>query len=122
MTRVWCSMAVALVSLTALTGCGGDNPFDAAANSTVSASTGVGDDASGENGVEDNPFLPEGNLSDCVGVLERPDCGSEEKGTRGTYMVFAVLIGGLAFIFWKIARGVKARDAVVNAQPPAGDE
>ena len=33
-------------------------------------------------------------------------------------MVFAVLILGLAFIFWRIAKGVKARDAAVNAPKP----
>lgn len=94
----------------------GPNPFQSAAASTTTVA--VTTDGTSTDGVAENPFLPEGNLSDCVGALERPNCGSEARGTKGTYMVFAVLILGLAFIFWRIAKGVKARDAVVNAPKP----
>jgi hypothetical protein len=65
--------------------------------------------------VGDNQFLPDRDIGDCVGTLERPNCGSAEKGTMGTYLTFAVLIAGLGFIFWRISVSVRRRDAVVNA-------
>ena len=137
MTRVVCSAAIALV---VLAGCSGDNVFEASKNSTASTVAGgvdVGDEGTGEN-----VFLPEGNLSDCVGTVERPNCGSAEKGGRGTYLTLAVLVLGLAFIFWRISIGIRKRDAVVNSDanvaaidaaqaapptqptttPPAGDD
>ncbi len=119
MVRAWSSVAVTLLlGAPVLTACSdGPNPFQAAAQSTTTVANG-NSSGTATDGVGDNPFLPEGNLSDCVGALERPNCGSTAKGTKGTYMVFAVLILGLAFIFWRIARGVKARDAVVNAPKP----
>ncbi len=113
--RLLAPVAVAL----ALAGCSsGPNPYQSAQQSatTVPSTATVG------SVVGDNPFLPDKNLSDCVGTNERPNCGSPEKGTKGTYLTFAVLIAGLAFIFWRVAKGVRARDAVVNApRPPADD-
>lgn len=119
MVRAWSSVAVALLlGAPVLAACSdGPNPFQSAAQSTTTVADG-NTTGTATDGVGDNPFLPEGNLSDCVGALERPNCGSAAKGTKGTYMVFAVLILGLAFIFWRIAKGVKARDAVVNAPKP----
>ena len=29
-------------------------------------------------------------------------------------LVFTVLIAGLAFVFWRVGRGIRQRDAVVN--------
>jgi hypothetical protein len=118
MVRALSSIAVAVVlGGPLLAGCSdGPNPFQAASASTTTVAAAT--DGTSTDGVADNPFLPEGNLSDCVGALERPNCGSEARGTKGTYMVFAVLILGLAFIFWRIAKGVKARDAAVNAPKP----
>lgn len=106
-------MAAALMGALALSGCSdGPNPFQAAEQS---ATTVV--DGSSTDGLGDNNFIPDRDLSDCVGALERPNCGSAEKGTLGTYLVFLALILGVGFIMWRIARGVKARDAVVNAVP-----
>jgi hypothetical protein len=112
-TRVLTPLVFALV---VLAGCGGENPYDAASNArnTVPAASTNGA-ADGTQVVGDNGFVPERNLGDCVGTLERPDCGSAEKGTMGTYLTFAVLIAGLGFIFWRISIGVRGRDAVVNA-------
>ncbi len=101
------------------TGCSGENPYQAAKNATtttVAESTNDGS-ATGGSVVGDNPFLPDRNISDCVGTMERPDCGSPEKGTKGTYFTFAALILGLGFIFWRISIGVRKRDAVMNAEP-----
>jgi len=137
MTRVVCSAAVALV---VLAGCSGDNVFDEAKNGTASTAATGGVDVSDE-GSGENVFLPEGNLSDCVGTVERPNCGSDAKGGRGTYLTLGVLVLGLAFIFWRISIGIRKRDAVVNSPaniaaveagnppqpgattaPPAGDD
>jgi len=70
--------------------------------------------------VTDNGFIPEDrNLSDCIGTLERPGCGSEDKGDLGTYLVFAALILGLGFIGWRITLGVRARDQANDAAGPS---
>jgi hypothetical protein len=109
MIRVMCSAAVALV---VLGGCSGDNAFDAAKNEASASTVSIGDtEGSGEN-----VFLPEGNLSDCVGTVERPNCGSSAKGGTGTYLTLGVLVLGLAFIFWRISIGIRKRDAVVNSE------
>jgi hypothetical protein len=51
----------------------------------------------------DNPFLPaDENLSDCVSVLERPDCGSSSKGGWHQFYVFVALLLGLGFIGWRV--------------------
>jgi hypothetical protein len=60
----------------------------------------------------DNEFLPdERNLSDCVGVLEKPGCGSEERCGVMMNAVFLIVIGGMAFIFWRIIAGVRKNRA-----------
>jgi hypothetical protein len=113
-SRLLAPMAFALVLFGSA--CGGENPYQAAKNDAASvpaASTPTADTTQ----VGDNEFLPDRNLGDCVGTLERPNCGSAEKGTMGTYLTFAVLIAGLGFIFWRISVSVRRRDAVVNAPP-----
>ena len=98
-----------------LAGCGGQNPYQAAKNSVPTASTNAdGTNVADTSAIGDNEFIPDRNISDCVGTLERPNCGSAKKGTMGTYLTFAVLIAGLAFIFWRISIGVRQRDAAVN--------
>jgi len=102
------------VALTFAACSSGPNPYQAAQQSSTSVVETQG------SAVGDNPFLPDKNLRSCVGTVERPNCGSAARGTKGTYMTFAVLIAGLAFIFWRVAKGVRARDLVVNA--PSSDE
>jgi len=99
------------VALTLAACSSGPNPYQAAQQSSTSVVETQG------SAVGDNPFLPDKNISSCVGTVERPNCGSAAKGTKGTYMTFAVLIAGLGFIFWRVAKGVRARDLVVNAPP-----
>ena len=54
-----------------------------------------------------NPFLPEeADLTSCIGMLQRPGCGSEERGGWHQYAVAAVMVGGLAIIFGRVAWGV----------------
>ena len=65
---------------------------------------------------ENNVYTPEdANISSCVGTMERPDCGSKSKGGWRMYLTFAVLMSGMGFIGWRIARSIRQRDAVVNA-------
>jgi cbb3-type cytochrome oxidase subunit 3 len=66
--------------------------------------------------VATNDLLPQNNdLSNCVGTVERANCGSDARADWHTYLVFAVLVAGLAFIFWRISKGVRAREAVKAA-------
>jgi hypothetical protein len=106
---------------TVLAGCGGDNPYQTAAKATASSVVGnsvvrnsvVGN---GSSVVGNNDFLPNRNISDCVGTMERPNCGSRTKGGYQMYATFAALLLGMAFIGWRISIGVRARDRVVNAE------
>ena len=114
------SLAVlALVTAgTLAAGCSdGPNPFQASQSSTTVA----GDNGDG-SGIADNPFIPEKNdLGNCIGALERPNCGSEERSSTGTLLVFLALLFGVGFVMWRIVRGVRQRDAVVNAPKPQPD-
>lgn len=57
-------------------------------------------------------FYPEdSNLSDCLGLVERPGCGSEARGGWGQTAVFAALALGLTVIFFNVVRGVRRNRA-----------
>ena len=61
--------------------------------------------------IADNPFIPEDrNIGDCVSSLPRPDCGSDAQGGGAQLATFGVLMAGMAFIGWRIARGVRRRE------------
>jgi hypothetical protein len=63
-----------------------------------------------------NVFIPDDqDLTDCVGTLDRPNCGSDEKGGWHFYLTMLALTGGLAFIGWRVSKGIRARDAALNA-------
>jgi len=67
--------------------------------------------------VATNDLLPQNNdVTNCVGTAEPANCGSKARADGHTYLVFLALILGLAFIGWRIARGVRARD---EAHKPA---
>lgn len=85
--------------------CGGPNPYQAAASSTVAL------DAEGVGG---NEFVPDRNISECVGLVERPDCGSKSKGGLGMTLTFVALLLGLGVVLGRIAMSVRRRDAQVN--------
>ncbi len=58
-----------------------------------------------------NDFIPENqDLTTCIGVLERPGCGSESRGGWHQKFVLIALVGGLAVIFGNVVRGVRKRD------------
>ncbi len=57
---------------------------------------------------EANPFLPENrDLTDCVGMLQQPGCGSEARGGWHQNAVAIVMISGLLLVFGRIAWGVR---------------
>lgn len=101
MQRLSRTLAAVALSLTLLGACGGTNPYQSSAT-TDSA---------------DNQYLPERDVSDCVGTLERPNCGSSAKGGPEMYLVLGVLVLALTFVGWRVVAGVRRRDAVVNAEP-----
>ncbi len=113
MPRPFAVLALAVVGgLTVLAGCSGENPYQAsrsANNGTVATSSTPPDST-----VFENDFLPEENISSCVGLVERPNCGSESKGEWRMYVTFAVLMSGMGFIGWRITRSVRARDALMR--------
>lgn len=69
-----------------------------------------------------NPFLPENaDLTACVGTLQRPGCGSRERGGWHQNFVAIAMIGGLLIIFgrvgWGVARNRRNGDGDM-ASPP----
>jgi hypothetical protein len=57
---------------------------------------------------EANPFLPENrDLTDCIGTLQRPGCGSEARGGWHQNAVAIVMIAGLVLVFGRIAWGIR---------------
>ena len=62
--------------------------------------------------IASNDLLPENNdVTNCIGTVESANCGSRARADGHTYLVFLALTLGLAFIGWRIARGVRARDS-----------
>ena len=63
----------------------------------------------------DNDFIPtDQNLTDCVGTLEKPNCGSTNKNDAHMYLTFGVLMGGMALIGWRIAVAIRKRDREID--------
>lgn len=64
-----------------------------------------------------NPYLPEGvNIGDCLSSMPRPDCGSQARGGVAQWSVLVVLVGGLAFIGWRVVRGARRNAASAAAR------
>lgn len=64
-----------------------------------------------------NEFLPtDRDLSECLSALPRPGCGSEARGGWRQTAIFVAMLGGLAFIAWRIiASSRRARAAMAAA-------
>jgi hypothetical protein len=59
-----------------------------------------------------NDLIPDNNdVTNCIGTVEQANCGGKARADGHTYLVFGVLAAGMAFIGWRIARGIRARDA-----------
>ena len=67
---------------------------------------------------EANPFLPENrNLSDCVGMLQRPGCGSEARGGWHQNVVAIVMVTGLLLVFGRVAWGIRRSQRRYSDEP-----
>jgi hypothetical protein len=69
-----------------------------------------------------NPFLPESaDLTGCIGTMQRPGCGSRERGGWHQYLVAIVMIGGLLIVFgrvgWGVARNRRSNDDDIASTP-----
>jgi hypothetical protein len=61
--------------------------------------------------VTTNDFFPEDrDLTSCVGVLERPGCGSEERGGWRQGLILLAVVGGLAIVFGNVIRSGRKRN------------
>jgi hypothetical protein len=57
-----------------------------------------------------NDFIPDDrDLTSCIGVLERPGCGSENRGGWRQTLVFGAMFLGLVLVFGNVVRGVRKR-------------
>ncbi len=55
-----------------------------------------------------NDFIPEDrDLTSCIGVLERPGCGSESRGGWRQTLVLVAIFAGLGIVFGNVALGVR---------------
>jgi len=65
-----------------------------------------------------NEFLPEdADITTCIGALERPGCGNENRGGWRQLLVFGLLGVALAVVFTRVAIGVRRSR---QAQPVPG--
>jgi hypothetical protein len=68
---------------------------------------------------EANPFLPENrDLTECIGMLQRPGCGSEARGGWHQNAVAIVMIAGLLLVFGRVAWGVRRSQKRIAASAP----
>lgn len=75
-----------------------------------------------------NEFMDlERDLSECISSNPLPGCGREptSSGDRGGWqqlLLFGIMMGGIAVVFWRISRAVRARDRSLNASNDAVSE
>lgn len=55
-----------------------------------------------------NDFIPEQRaISDCISAVPKPGCGSDAESDWHTWLAFSALIGGLAFVGWRVVTGLR---------------
>ena len=58
-----------------------------------------------------NDFFPEDrDLTSCIGVLERPGCGSEERGGWRQALILLAVVVGLTVVFGNVIRSSRKRN------------
>ena len=63
-----------------------------------------------------NDFVPtERDLSECISAVPKPGCGSEARGGWRQTAIFALVVGGLAFIGWRVVAGARKNLAAGNS-------
>jgi hypothetical protein len=68
-------------------------------------------------------FIPEdANLSDCVGLVEKPGCGSEARGGWAQVAIFGALAVGLGIIGWRISVGLRANRIIASQSSSTRDD
>lgn len=97
-------------------------PTAAAANSAVAGAAATGFVATPVDDLPPAPpgtvseFYPESaNLSDCVGLVEKPGCGSDARGGWRQTLVFVALFCGLGVILWRVSRGISSNRRTLDA-------
>lgn len=108
-------MVLAVVILLAGTGVQGPVaglPLSPEPPDTVPASQGSSDDATRAT----NDFFPEErNVTDCVGALERPGCGSSSRGGWRQGAILGVLVVAIGFIGWRVSKAVRRKGTIHDA-------
>ena len=67
-----------------------------------------------------NDFIPENQpIGDCISAAPKPGCGSESRSDYHQWLVFVVLIGGMAFVGWRIVAGARRQRARVDEPEPS---
>ncbi len=51
------------------------------------------------------------SLAECISAAPKPGCVTSTSTDVNQMITFGVLMSGMAFIGWRIARGVRRRDA-----------
>lgn len=65
----------------------------------------------------DNEFWPEDrDIGECLGALERPGCGSDQRGGWRQTLVLGVVIAALALIGWRLVVLVRRRDGTTAVE------
>ncbi len=55
-----------------------------------------------------NDFIPENQpITDCISAAPKPGCGSESRSDYHQWLVFAALVGGMAFVGWRVVAGAR---------------
>jgi hypothetical protein len=87
---------------------------------TGADSTGVGVTEPTEPPATTDDFFPEErDVTDCIGVLERPGCGNKNRGGWRQLLVFGVIAAGLIVVFTKIT--IEVRRGRAGTTPDADD-
>lgn len=111
-TAVLSMIAMAILAMTSLTLAPFGNLASASAPpSTVETTLPPNTQPNTQPPISANDFIPdERDLTSCIGVLERPGCGSESRGGWRQTLVFGALFVGLVIVFGNVARGVHKRN------------
>lgn len=114
--KQWPRLLVAVIAVAVVTMPGHAGAHGAAAHERAAAAPRtVPPPTVPDNGpVATNDLLPN-DVNNCVGTVERANCGSKARADGHTYLVFGILAIGMAFIAWRISRGVRARDSARQA-------
>ena len=68
----------------------------------------------------DDFFPEERDVTDCIGVLERPGCGNKNRGGWRQLLVFGLIAAGLTVLFTKIT--IEVRRGRAGTAPDADDD